>query len=133
MIAVRRMRDFDPSRGSFESWLRGIAQNVLRKQYRQQKRRREIRESGAGEATTLAETAPTFDSNHDAELAERIAVVMSGLPARYQEVLRAKYDENLRVAEIALRAGMTSKAIESLLARARALFREAFGRINKER
>ncbi|HEV3006021.1 MAG TPA: sigma-70 family RNA polymerase sigma factor, partial [Pirellulales bacterium] len=30
LVAVRRIAAFDPSHGSFESWLKGIAENVLK-------------------------------------------------------------------------------------------------------
>ena len=133
LVAVRRIRDFDPARGSFESWLRGIADNVLRAQSRRRERRREVR-APSGDQGAASDTAPEATGpRRNVDLAEQIACVMSGLPLRYQEVLRAKYEENLRVAEIGRRTGMTGKAIESLLTRARALFREAFDRTNKER
>ena len=35
LTAVRRLRSFDPTAGSFASWLRGIAVNVLRNYFRQ--------------------------------------------------------------------------------------------------
>ena len=34
LTAVRRIRSFDPERGSFSSWLRGIAANILRNHFR---------------------------------------------------------------------------------------------------
>src|SRR5579884_2314124 len=34
LIAVRRIRDFDPGQASFLSWLRGIAANQLRNRFR---------------------------------------------------------------------------------------------------
>src|SRR6202035_2839744 len=34
LTAVRRIRDFDPMRGKFLAWLRGIATNVLRGHFR---------------------------------------------------------------------------------------------------
>jgi DNA-directed RNA polymerase specialized sigma24 family protein len=42
-------------------------------------------------------------------------------------VLRAKYVDQKSVAEIAREQGENSKAIESLLTRARCAFRDAFG------
>ena len=132
LIAVRRMRDFDPARGTFEAWLRGIADNVLRGDRRRSRRRRQLEEAAPSDRAGSAESAEASESARDVDLAEQIAVAMSGLPLSYQEVLRAKYDEDLPVAEIALRTERTSKAVESLLSRARALFRDAFDRIAKE-
>src|SRR5215472_13185446 len=39
LTAVRRLRAFDPSAGSFASWLRGIAANLLRNYFRREVRR----------------------------------------------------------------------------------------------
>ncbi|MHB1425599.1 MAG: RNA polymerase sigma factor [Gemmataceae bacterium] len=39
LTAVRRLRSFDPAAGSFASWLRGIAVNVLRNHFRREQRR----------------------------------------------------------------------------------------------
>jgi RNA polymerase sigma-70 factor (ECF subfamily) len=67
------------------------------------------------------------------ELKEQIGLAMTALPERYQAVLRAKYEEDLAIAEIARKWGESLKAVESLLARARGAFREAFVRVEKER
>ena len=37
LTAVRRIRTFDPEQGSFLGWVRGIAANVLRNQFRQKR------------------------------------------------------------------------------------------------
>jgi RNA polymerase sigma-70 factor (ECF subfamily) len=63
----------------------------------------------------------------DRERAERVAAALAGLPERYEGVLRMKYLDRLSVAEIAATSGETEKAVESLLTRARAAFREAYG------
>jgi RNA polymerase sigma-70 factor (ECF subfamily) len=63
-------------------------------------------------------------------MAELIGLVLTALPDRFQSVLRAKYQEHLPVAEIARRWGESAKAVESLLARARAAFRQAYVRLN---
>ena len=114
LTAVRRLRAFDPSAGSFPSWLRGIAANVLRNHYRREKRRMKPLESEplAGEESR--------------EQAERIAAALGELPAHYEAVLRMKYLEGRSVADIAAERGESSKAVESLLTRAREAFRQAY-------
>jgi len=62
----------------------------------------------------------------------QIAGTLLALPARYRAVLKAKYEEHLAVAEIAAEWGETPKGVESLLSRARAAFREAYRRLEKE-
>lgn len=122
LTAVRRIRDFDPERGAFDLWLRGIALNVLRNHHRG--RRRDAAQSGAWEAPSRDERCP----ERPAELSEEIAIVLTELPVRQQKVLVAKYEEGLSVEEIAARWGESWKAVESLLARARAAFRDAYAR-----
>ena len=122
LTAVRRIRRFDPERGAFEQWMRGIADNVLRNHWRRWQRR---------DRTEIAADAPGYAAAHDSRLAvaEQVALTLGGLPERYQAVLRAKYEEQLEVAEIAAQWSETPKAVESLLSRARAAFREAYARL----
>ena len=129
LVAVRRIRDFDPERGSFEAWLRGIADNVLRALQRSW-RREQDRIPAPEELPSSRGAAPGPERADDPT--EEVALVLSALPGRYQAVLRLKYHEGLSMAEIARRSGETEKAVESLLGRARAAFREAFGRFRKE-
>ena len=118
MIGVRKIRSFDPLRGSFEAWLQGIARNQLRN--RQRRAQREARRRDPISQEVPAPTpAPTGAQ-------EEIVLTMTALPARYQEVLRARYLQELSVREIASRWSRTPKAIESLLSRARAAFRKMY-------
>jgi RNA polymerase sigma-70 factor (ECF subfamily) len=119
LIAVRRMRQFNPARGSFSAWLHGIAANVLRNQLR--KGRRPMQPLN-GEPV-----AP--DRAADCARAERIAQALAGLPEQYEAVLRAKYLDQQSVAQIADTWNETPKAIESLLTRARLAFREAYQQV----
>src|SRR5437763_520253 len=88
LIAVRRIRGFDPANGSFAGWLRGIAANVLRNHFRRETRRNnhaalgELREAVACPADTELEKR---------ECAERVAHALASLPERYEAVLQAKY------------------------------------------
>jgi RNA polymerase sigma-70 factor, ECF subfamily len=116
LIAVRRIRRFNPASGNFRAWLHGIAANVLRNQFR--KGRKPMR-SLNGEPIAPDRTAQR-------EQAERIALALAALPDRYEAALRAKYLDQLSVAQIAGDWNETPKAIESLLTRARLAFREAY-------
>ncbi|MEN6405725.1 MAG: sigma-70 family RNA polymerase sigma factor [Thermoguttaceae bacterium] len=119
LTAVRTIRRFDPCRGSFLVWLRGLAANVLRHQLRQRGRLQK-REQAVGriDATELQRL--------DHPQSERIALTLDALPERQEAVLRAKYLDGFSVAEIAAQWDETPKAIESLLGRARQAFRELF-------
>ena len=59
------------------------------------------------------------------ELAGIVHSALDYLPQRYAQVLELKYLEDLSVESVAERLGMTSTAAQSLLARARAAFRDA--------
>jgi RNA polymerase sigma-70 factor (ECF subfamily) len=60
------------------------------------------------------------------EVRRLVAATLDRLPARYADVLEWKYAEGLSVAEIALRLETGAIAVQSLLARARAAFRDGF-------
>ena len=109
LVAVRRVRRFDPRQGSFLRWLRGIAANVLRNRLRGRVRtgRRQKHLVDEGPSQSSAET----------ELARR---------EHYEAVLRAKYLESASVAQIAKASEQTPKAVQSLLTRARQAFRDKY-------
>ncbi|HTU90128.1 MAG TPA: sigma-70 family RNA polymerase sigma factor, partial [Gemmataceae bacterium] len=117
LTAVRRLRAFDPSAGSFASWLRGIAANVLRNHFRREKRR--TRRTQPLDSEPLA-------AEESREQSERIAAALGALPAQYEAVLRMKYLEGRSIADIAAERGESPKAVESLLTRAREAFRQAY-------
>ena len=114
LVAVRRLRSFDPGKGPFAGWVVGVAANVVRGQLRRRKSR------------PLPADCPTPCDRANRERAEAIALALASLPARHEAVLRAKYLDSQSVAEIAANTGESAKAIESLLTRARAAFRAAY-------
>lgn len=121
LITVKRIREFDPARGAFLDWVRGVAANVLKNHFRK---------CQAKAVTPLTQdVAQARDPlvTDTATRSERIVEVLQFLPGRYAAVLREKYLEQRSVAEIAASWNETSKAIESLLTRARQAFRDAFG------
>jgi RNA polymerase sigma-70 factor (ECF subfamily) len=124
LTAVRRIRSFDPERGSFANWLRGIAANVLRNHFRRNERRGSTNPPHNGQVSPLPSAELTVERR---DQAERTAHTLTELPERYEAVLRAKYLDQQSVADIAAAWSETPKAIESLLTRARQAFREAFG------
>ena len=121
MIAVRKIRQFDPSRGTMQAWLRGIAQHVLRNHYRKK--------------STAQKTNVEFDATSRTsafESRDMILATYSVLPGEYQSVLQAKYEQRQTVAEIATAWGKSQKAIESLLTRARNAFRKTYEELESQ-
>ena len=116
LTAVRRLRSFDPSAGTFAGWVRGIAANLLRNHFRRER----VCRMQPLDGEPLAEMAVQRADS------ERIAVTLSALPEHYEAVLRAKYLDGRSVADIAAARDESPKAVESLLTRARQAFREVF-------
>jgi RNA polymerase sigma-70 factor, ECF subfamily len=117
LVAVRRVRSFDPERASFATWLRGIAANTIRNHLRARRRAAPAQSLNGHEIAK----PPA-----DAADRERVAQAFTAIADRQEAVLRAKYLDQHSVAEIAAEWGETEKAIESLLTRARDAFRSAF-------
>jgi RNA polymerase sigma-70 factor (ECF subfamily) len=122
LTAVRRLRSFDPEKGPFFAWLCGIAANAARNALRARRRRaRRTRPLEPGHETPAPGPDPAAT-----EKAERVAAALAALPEHYEAVLRAKYLDRMTVEAIAAQRGESAKAVESLLARARQAFREAY-------
>jgi RNA polymerase sigma-70 factor (ECF subfamily) len=122
LVAVRRLRSFDPEQAPFLAWLRGIAAHLLRNRFRQRQRKQQTLE----EKDLIAPPDPGAEQREQAEV---IARALAELPERYEAVLRAKYLEQASVEGIAADWGQTPKAVESLLSRARQALRAIYLRI----
>jgi len=134
-VLVRAIEKLETFRGdsTLFTWLCAMCRHEIADWNRAQ-RRRSAREppGGAEDARLTAETraATNLESPEDAlfreEESQRIRSVLDNLPEHYGEVLEWKYIEDLPVKEIAARLGISPKAAESTLTRARAFFRAAF-------
>ena len=121
LIAVRKLRDFEPAHGSFAAWLRGVAANVVRNALRSRKRwqRRTTPLDAAAEPAAPCDSAAI-------EKAQRVAAALDAINPLYEVVLRLKYLDRQSMDEIARALHESPKAIESRLTRARQAFREAY-------
>ena len=128
LTAVRQIRSFQPQRGSFLAWLRGIAANVRRNHLRSARRLSQRESTTDNEFVDAAQTEPATDQH---ERTQQIAAALDGLLERQETVLRAKYFDGLSVADIAAAWNESPKAIESLLSRARDAFRERFENLTR--
>ena len=114
--------------GSLRAWIMGIARHKVEDYYR-----RRLRDPDSLEETELDPEAPTpvLDFPQALErdqLREHTLLVLQGLPERYRLVLLWRYWETASARDMALKTGKTEKAIERLLARARAEFRQRWNR-----
>jgi RNA polymerase sigma-70 factor (ECF subfamily) len=64
------------------------------------------------------------------DLARLVQLTLDYLPGRYGDILEWKYIHGLTIQEIASRLGGTTKAVESMLTRARDAFREGFAALS---
>lgn len=95
LVAVRRLGDFDPERGAFGAWLRGIADHALLGLLRKRKH--------LGLSPGVAEIevdTRQVSSRNDEDLGAELRAVFAALPAVYTDVLLAaqREQEKLRAA-----------------------------------
>jgi RNA polymerase sigma-70 factor (ECF subfamily) len=127
LTAVRLVARFDPARGNFAQWLRGIAANAVRNYLRRESTRRK----GEQASENIAESVAVATDRRLEETALAVATALAELPEHYEDLLRAKYLDGDSVDAIAAARGQSAKAIESMLTRAREAFRAAYGRLDR--
>ena len=127
--AVRGCDSYDPSKGSPEEWIFGIARNNVRLEIR----RRANRPSIDGDINSYLEaidSEPLPDEViEQKETTVIVRTALSKLESKEQSVLKAKYIEGLSARVIARRIGITEKAVHSLLYRARISLRRQLKRM----
>lgn len=110
---------FDPLRAQFRTWLYRIVVNLCIDQ------RRRPSPEALPEDFDTADSAPAADETvAAAERHAALAAALADLPVRQRTAMALVYDEGLSGAEAARLLGLSAKAVERLLARARASLRE---------
>ena len=106
------------------AWLMGIARHKVEDHYRARLRAPGALDDLDGDSEVLA-SFPDFESLLEQEQVRKNTWrVMSGLPEQYRLALIWRYWEKASARDMAAKTGKTEKAIERLLSRARAEFRE---------
>ena len=121
LAAMTSIDRFDATAGSVVAWLTGIARHKLA-----DRRRRASRTTGAVAGTPYHNGLTPIETAVRAETRQIVAQVMDRLNDDQRLVLEWKYIERLSVRDVARRLDRTEKAIEALLYRARAAFREIY-------
>ena len=133
--AVRGRGSYEPSRGSPEGWIFGIARNNIRLEIRRRARRPSVNGDISGYIETIdAEPLPD-EILEQKETADIVRTALNRLQTKERAVLRAKYIEGLTAGKIARQMSITEKAVHSLLYRARISLRCELKRLaplNKE-
>lgn len=120
LAAVTGIDRFDPTCGSLEQWLFGIARrriaDRLRRLYRERRR------LGPQPLGWELSQGPVQDPT----VPRRVRLALAALPAAQRDVLIWMHQEHLSVRQIADRLGRTEKAAENLLYRARLRFKQTY-------
>lgn len=118
------------------SWLCSICRNEITDLMRHRQRSPEVEllEDVPDVRRALDALATTSESNPERtllalEASRLVHAVLDHLPSRYGAALELRYLEGKGVVEIAAQLGLSYKATESTLARARAAFRQAICRL----
>ncbi len=115
--------------GPLRAWVMGIARHKVEDYYRARLRAPESIEDGDQEPIAPASASDFHQLLEQDELRKNTWRVMGGLPEQYRMALIWRYWERASAREMALKTGKTEKAIERLLARARAEFRERWNHV----
>lgn len=121
---------------SLLTWMCQIARSELADQQRREQRRPKLASYdadaalGALVAQTASASAASGAGLADGVHSEAVWQTLGRLPERQVRVLELKYGDDLSVEDIAVQMGMTVTAAQSLLARARGAFRDAWAQLN---
>lgn len=122
--AVRGRGSYDPSKGSPEEWIHGIARNNIRLEIR----RRASRPSINGDINSYFDAMDTKllpdEVLERQEMTDIVRSALSRVESKERAVLEARYIEELSAAVIARQMKMTEKAVYSLLYRAKISLRK---------
>ena len=110
--------------GSLQAWVIGIARHKVEDYYRERLRAPESIEDSDQEPAAAVSGSDFHQFLDQDQLRKNTWRVLAGLSEQYRLALVWRYWEKASAREMALKTGKTEKAIERLLARARAEFRE---------
>lgn len=123
LAALESLKQFQGT-SSLRSWLLGIARHKVEDHYRRLFREPDSLAAGGPDELMLASDEPTIEESVDrADLEETVRRILEQLPEMYSLSLIWRYWERRSAREIAEATGKTEKAIERILARARAEFK----------
>lgn len=128
--AIESIATFTGDADGLLPWLRGITRRVIAQRARSmipQAARPEPLQDDAN-----ADPTPAIDEQMlRREEQIRIGATLTALPLQWQRALSWKYRDGASVAEIGERLGISTKAAESLLSRARAAFKQMYRKISQ--
>jgi RNA polymerase sigma-70 factor (ECF subfamily) len=119
---------------SLYAWMCTFCRHEISKQWKASRRARgdtALREDDPEIQAALESLLSAASYNPDvalyqSEVSRLVKVALDNVPALYADTLESKYVHGMSVREIAKRIGRSSKAVESILSRAREAFRDSF-------
>jgi len=133
VLALERLGDYDPARGSMITWLRVLSRNVIRDLLSRHRKAAQLQTTWNNIDQSLARVYERIDSDllpdealERKETRQLVGMALANLPPHYREVLEAKYMEGLALDAIATARSATIDSVKAMLRRARAAFRETF-------
>lgn len=134
---IKALKNLASYRGEAQlfTWLCQICRNEISNWYARHGKRQEALVSLDDDPNVRA-VLEALDSGEAPDerfaLTRAVQLTLDHLPEKYAKVLELKYLEGLSVAEISLQLGMGRLATQSVLARARTAFRNAFAELRAE-
>ena len=115
LVLWRKFERFDPARGSFSAWARGIAATEILRQRQRFARARLVLD----EATIEAFAAAWEPIEREDPRLEALEACVRQVPALHRQALELRYQEGLEISDIAARLGRGVEAIGKSLQRLR--------------
>jgi RNA polymerase sigma-70 factor (ECF subfamily) len=114
--AIASIQRFDPSRGSFDAWLFGIARNVIRKHLRSERIRRWITfDALFSEPATPMRWVEEIAANN--EMLAKLLPLLSNLSERERDILSLKFGAQMTNRDIAETTGLSPSHVGVILYR----------------
>ena len=131
--ALRKLDEFDPSRGGMLTWLTWVARNRIRQSLRDRGRYRTTDDPWDKIDARLLDSYRALESTplpdevvERHETAELVQTALANLPDGYRQALREHYCDQRSLREMATTRNVSEGAVKSLLHRSRLAFKAAF-------
>lgn len=119
VVVLEQAGQFDPQRGDFEGWVRGICRNLWRQHLRRRRPLRAIdREVEAAVSAALDERGPEEVLVQQEQLS-RLQHCLERLPPAARALVRGRYEDALSSTELARAQDRSPGAIDTALCRIR--------------
>lgn len=130
---IRKIRRYDPERGTMFTWLTYMSRNHIKRARRNADRQVPIAEDWEQLDATLARAYKSLaieplpdEILQRSELTALVQATMSSIPTNYRQALNEYYYEKKSARDVGTSLGITEGAAKSLLHRARQAFKTAF-------